>query len=194
MTENLLNFCDQIGFLNVREGDRCNLRGQGLFGLCFLFDGGEVKRERVVFESCQAAGEMAVIVDWGEGLNFDQAALETVVVGGLEELAFEARAADFERVFGAGDQVFDVENGAKVAGEVGAVFVGGSGKGFDRNTFGKAGFFVRCGLFSEFGAGCGVFFEEDAEQPVLGAAGELEVHDVKVVRGRNAVGSGANCL
>ena len=50
------------------------------------------------------------------------------------------------------------------------------------------------GFGGELGAGGCILFEEDAEGAVLGAAGELEVDDVEAVRGRDAVGGGANCV
>ena len=84
---------------------------------------------------------MAVVVDRGKGLELDERAAKTLVVGGLEELAFEAGGADFEGVLGAGDEVFDVEDGAEVGGEAGAVFVGDAGEELGGNAFGRMGVF-----------------------------------------------------
>ena len=58
---------------------------------------------------------------------------------GLGELAFEAGRGDFERVVGSGDEVFDVEDGAEVAGELLTVLVGDAGESFRRYAARKDG-------------------------------------------------------
>ena len=64
----------------------------------------------------------------------------------------------------------------------------------DGDAFGEVGFGVSRRLLGELGAACGVLFEEDAKGAVLGAAGEFEVDEVEAVRGRDAVGGGADCV
>ena len=58
---------------------------------------------------------------------------------GLESLRSRPGRGDFEGVVGSGDQVFDVEDGAEVAGEVFAVLVGDAGESFRRYAAGKDG-------------------------------------------------------
>ena len=159
-----------------------------------MLDGGEVEGEGRSVEGGEAAGEMAVGFDGGECLELDERAAKTLVVGGLEELAFEARGGDFEGVVGAGDEVFDVEDDAEIGGEAGAVFVSNAGKKLDRDALGKVEGSVRCDGFGELGAVGRVFFEEDAERAVPGASGEFEVNEVEAVGGGDAVGGGADCV
>ena len=137
-----LDLSDEIGFFDVAKSDLDGLSCDGLLALCFLLDSGEVKGEVDAVEAREAAGEVAIGFDRAEGLNFDEAAAETVVVGGLEELAFEARGRGFKGVLGTRNEIFDVEHGAEIPGKVGAVFVGNAGEELDWNALGE----VCCGI------------------------------------------------
>src|SRR5208283_2944077 len=74
-------------------------------------------------QSGERAFEITATVDGGAQRNLDLLSLKPLVIGGFEQLAFDTRRADFERVPAAGHHLFDIQNGADLLGNQFAIGV-----------------------------------------------------------------------
>src|ERR1700678_789001 len=90
----------QIGLLNVVERHPQRLPRRGF------------ERDGAILEAGELALEAASLVDGFPGRDFCVLACEPGVILRFDQLALDARGADFERITAAGDDVFDVENGS----------------------------------------------------------------------------------
>ena len=124
---------------------------------------------------------LAVTIDRSKGLQLDQTALKSGEVLWFVQLPFEARRGDFEGIFGPWDEVFYVEYGSKVLGELYAILVGYAGEPLCGDSFWQ----VFCGAcFCERGEFCSlkcILFNKNPKRPELDAALKFEVNKLQIV-------------
>jgi len=149
---------------------------------------------------------MAVVAYRLEGLNLDQRAGKPFEILVPSQLAIQPRRTGFQRVLGTRNQIFHIQQYAKIPAERGAILVCDAGELLDlelarlrllNQPFGKfpgqafgSGF--NCRL--KFRAPLGVFFEEYAQDTFFRRTGQFNFDHVQPMRGRHSYRRCPDCF
>src|SRR6266702_388546 len=134
-----LNLRNQLRFFDVAKRN-FHRADAGLPTLAVLLHGGQIQRDGLLGAAFNSAFRgrsrdepslpVTVVANRLEGLYFHQAARKPPELLRLCQLAIQTRGTGFQRIFGAGAQVFHVKQYAEIPAELGTILMCDAGKLF----------------------------------------------------------------
>src|ERR1039458_8407890 len=179
----------QLSLLDIGEGD-FDGTDASLPALAVLLDRVQVERDDLACTGLPAGNKaplpMAVAADCLEGLHFDQATLKPLKILGPAQLTIQTRRTGLERIFCPWNQIFHIQQHAKIATESGAILVRNAGQLLQTQPALDEPFRkplnTGCDGCLELCTSLGVFLEKNPQGALLRRANELQVHHVQPMR------------